>query len=462
MNVHPNARRLTGWKATAAVSMSNYIDSGSIIAIATSLGFWGAAYFPGDDGSIAGLLAAFSSNAFGAAIGALIGGPLCDKYGRKFIYTYDLLVYALGGLIVTFAGNLPMLFVGFVVIGLAVGASVPAGWTYIAEFAPTEHRGRHVGATQLAWSFGPFIGFGLAAALSPLELLGSRIIFAHLVVIALVTWWIRQGLDESEEWQKSKGGATAKPPSVWTSFRGLFSVRANITALLFLAAIYTFWNQAASQNGIFLPTILGNMGWDTLASDLFAMLTWGIVIIGTIIYMWLVDRVPYRWFFLVGGLLAIASWVVLAFGPPTAAATAFTYALLWGLSSGPSAQAFYSVWSPELFATPYRAGAQGFVFFVVRCASGLISLVFPVILQTENGLMKNGLILIGFLVASTVIGTIWAPKTQGKSLEQIEIERYGRVVSTSALETGHVGAEPARQPVGTSSSSPSATDKGVK
>lgn len=194
-------RHITGWKATIAVSMSNYIDSGSIIAIATSLGFWKAAYFPNDDGTITGLLAAFSSNAFGAAIGALIGGPLCDKYGRKFIYTYDLLVYALGGLIITVTANLGMLFAGFVIIGLAVGASVPAGWTYIAEFAPADRRGRHIGTTQLAWSFGPFIGYGLAAALTPLHLLGSRLIFAHLVVIALVTWYIRQGLDESEAWQ---------------------------------------------------------------------------------------------------------------------------------------------------------------------------------------------------------------------------------------------------------------------
>ena len=59
---------ITGWKATAAVSMSNYIDSGSIIAIATSLAFWGAAYFPNDDGSIAGILAAFSSNAFRSSV----------------------------------------------------------------------------------------------------------------------------------------------------------------------------------------------------------------------------------------------------------------------------------------------------------------------------------------------------------------------------------------------------------
>lgn len=426
-------RHITGWKATILVSMSNYIDSGSIIAIATSLAFWKTAYFPGDDGTITGLLAAFSSNAFGAAIGALIGGPLCDKYGRKFIYTYDLLVYALGGIIITFAFNLPMLFVGFVVTGLAVGASVPAGWTYIAEFAPTERRGRHIGMTQLAWSFGPFIGFGLAAALTPLGLLGSRLIFAHLVVIALVTWYIRKDLDESEAWQEAKGGADARPPSTFQSMKALFSRRVNISALVFLVCIYTFWNQAASQNGIFLPTILNSMGYDTLQSDLFSMLSWGVVILSTTVFMLIVDRVPYRAHFIYGATLAIIAWVVLVFGPATAATTAFGYAIIWGLSAGPSAQAFYSIWSPELFATPYRSGAQGIVFFVVRLASGLISLVFPIILAKENGLVIDGLILIGFLVASLVIGSIWTPKTQGKTLEEIEIERYGERVPTAGV-----------------------------
>lgn len=422
-------RHITGWRATVAVSMSNYIDSGSIIAIATSLGFWKSAYFPQDDGTIAGLLAAFSSNAFGAAIGALIGGPLCDKYGRKFIYTYDLLVYALGGLLITAAANLAMLFAGFIIIGLAVGASVPAGWTYIAEFAPAGRRGRHIAMTQLAWSFGPFIGYGLAAALTPLQLLGSRIIFAHLVVIALVTWYVRQGLDESGAWQQAKGGAEAGPPSMAASFKALFSRRVNITALVLLACIYTFWNQAASQNGIFLPTILSSMGYESLQSDLFSMLSWGFVIVSTALFMLLVDRVPYRIHYAIGGALAVVAWIVLVFGAPDRPSTAFGYAIIWGLSAGPSAQAFYSVWSPELFATPYRSGAQGIVFFVVRLASGLISLVFPVILARPGGLLIDGLILIGFLLASLAIGVIGAPHTQGRPLEEIELERYGELVT---------------------------------
>jgi inositol transporter-like SP family MFS transporter len=429
-----NSRHLTGWKATAAVAMSNYIDSGSIIAIAATLVFWRKAYFPANTGDMTSWLTSFSSNAFGAAIGAAIGGPLVDKYGRKFIYTYDLLVYALGGLIVVAAVNVEMLFAGFVIIGIAVGASVPAGWTYIAEFVPPERRARNVGATQLAWSFGPFIGFGIAIALEPLHLGGARIQFAWLVVVALVTWYIRQGLDESKRWETAKGGAQARPPRIFTSMRALFTRKANITALIFLGLVYMCWNQAASQNGIFLPTILGHMGYGTTDSDLFSMLSWAVVIVATLAFQLWADKISYRWFFVGGALLELVAWFILVYGSSTAASTAFLYTIIWGLGAGPSAQAFYSVWCPEMFATPYRAGAQGVMFFFVRAMSGGMSFLFPVILATHNGLMKDGWILIAFLIASLLIGAIWTPKTQGKSLDQIEIERYGEVVDVQELE----------------------------
>ncbi|WP_342216210.1 SDR family oxidoreductase [Nocardia abscessus] len=123
--------------------MSNYIEAGSIIAIATSLTFWQDAF--GISNFAVGLLAALSANAFGAAIGAGIGGPLCDRFGRKAIYTYDLLVYMAGVLLAAFAVNFAMLLAAFVITGIAVGAGVPASWTYIAEQAPTTERARHVG-----------------------------------------------------------------------------------------------------------------------------------------------------------------------------------------------------------------------------------------------------------------------------------------------------------------------------
>ncbi|WP_255557486.1 hypothetical protein [Paeniglutamicibacter sp. Y32M11] len=61
---------------------------------------------------------------------------------------------------------------------------------------------------------------------------------------------------------------------------------------------------------------------------------------------------------------------------------------------------------------------------LARVMVGLFSLVFPVML-TGIGLEKFGLIIFGLQVAALLIGTIWAPDTAGKSLEDIEAERYG-------------------------------------
>lgn len=417
------APHISGWKATIAVSMSNYIEAGSIIAIATSMAFWQAEF--GLSNLMVGFLAAFSANAFGAAIGAIIGGPLCDRYGRKFIYTYDLILYMVGALTATFAVNAPMLFIAFLLTGIAVGAGVPAGWTYIAEQAPAHQRAKHVGTAQLAWSVGPFLGFLLAAFLSPLGLLGSRIVFAHLFVIAFITWWVRQGLDESHIWTKEKGGQQAKAPSMFDSIKRLFGRKENLTALVFLAAVYGFWNLVAGQAGIFMPRVYATAGIESaFAQDMLQVLVWGCTTAATWFgFMQFADQVNRRWLYAIGATLGVAGWCILVFSQG-GMTMLILFAVLWGVSAGIGAQAFYAVWTSELFATPYRAGAQGVLFCVVRVMVGLLSYVFPTLLATR-GVPFVGWLMIGFLVIALIIGTVWAPDTQGKSLEQIEHERYG-------------------------------------
>ncbi|TRW78285.1 MFS transporter [Mycolicibacterium sp. 018/SC-01/001] len=427
------ARSTTGWKATISVAMSNYIEAGSIIAIATSLTFWQEAFGLSNLG--VGLLAALSANAFGAAVGAALGGPLCDRFGRKAIYTYDLLVYMVGVLLAACAMNFTMLLVGFIITGIAVGAGVPASWTYIAEQAPSVERAKHVGTAQLAWSTGPLVGFALAAALAPLGLLGSRLIFAHLFVVAAVVWWIRQGLEESQIWKdegKQAQSATSTAIGV-RGLRGLFSRRKNITALLFLGGIYLFWNTVAGQAGIFMPRVYDTAGLHSaVQQNLLQVLVWGCTVAATYFgFMRLADRMSQRLLYGIGALLGIAGWIVLVAFTDSGMTTMLVFAVLWGISSGIGAQAFYSLWASELFATPYRASAQGVMFFVVRTVTGLLSYFFPTLLAV-TGLTGVGLLLVGLLTVALVIGVIGAPHTRGKTLKQIETERYGAPVEPSA------------------------------
>ena len=74
------------WKNTVLAGLANYIDGGSIVAGAAGLALWAGVY--GLSSSFVGVIAAFSSNAISAGVGALVGGRLCDVYGRKKIYQW--------------------------------------------------------------------------------------------------------------------------------------------------------------------------------------------------------------------------------------------------------------------------------------------------------------------------------------------------------------------------------------
>ncbi|GAA3547846.1 MFS transporter [Amycolatopsis ultiminotia] len=418
----------TGWKATISVAMSNYIESGSIIAIATSLTLWQKQF--GVDDFAVGLLAAFSANAFGSAIGAAIGGPLCDRFGRKFIYTYDLLVYMLGVLLAAFAANYPMLLAAFLITGIAVGAGVPASWTYLSEEAPPGRRAKHVGTAQLAWSIGPAVGFLLAVLLiGPLGLLGSRIIFLHLFVVAFVVWYIRQGLSESALWKSSRAAGN---PTGRRGLRELFSRAPNIKALLFLFGIYGFWNVVAGQMGIFMPRVYQTAGVASAAEqNLLQVLMWAVTALSTYFgFMRLGDRVSTRLLYTVGAALGIVAWVLLVF-VNVSLPVLLLFAVCWGISAGIGSQAFYALWTSELFATRYRASAQGVLFFAARIAVGLLSYYFPTMLANQ-GVPAVGMVMLGLLVLALAIGALWAPRTQGRTLQDIETERYGELPPPAA------------------------------
>ncbi|GEO97054.1 MFS transporter [Kocuria turfanensis] len=427
--------KLGGWKATIAVSMSNYIEAGSIIALATSLGLW-QEYF-GFTNLAVGLVAALSANAFGAALGAMIGGPLGDRYGRKFIYTYDLILYMIGTAFVIFAVAPWMLVLGVILTGIAVGAGVPVAWTYIAEEAPSEDRAKHVGTAQFAWSLAPALVFLFATFVVPLGLLGSRIVFAHLFVVAFITWWVRRGLSESHTWKKSDEERRASEATgiKRRNYRELLTSSTNLKALFFLIGVYALWNLVAGQMGIFMPRVYETAGVESATQqNLLQVLLWSFTVLATWFgFMRYGDRVDRRLLYGIGAVLGIVAWLLLVFAHVTMPVL-ILFAVLWGVSAGIGAQAFYALWAAEMFATRYRASAQGVLFFVARIVVGLLSYWFPTLLA-EHGVPFVGMIMIGALVAALLIGVVGAPDTRGKSLEQIEEERYGKPVPRPARTT---------------------------
>ncbi|MGI5128626.1 MFS transporter [Pseudonocardia sp. CA-107938] len=222
------------WRWSVLAAMASYLDAGSIVALGAGLTLFQAEF--GLTSTGVGILAAIGPNAIGCALGALVGGRLGDRLGRKRIYKWDLLIYALGVLLIALSVDPAMLFVGTFVVGLAVGADVPTSLSLVGEIAPARGRGRLLGLTQVAWSIGPVVVLVLALVLSSLGLLGIRIVFLHLFVAALVTWALRRGIAESARWTAAAGAAGALGVRARELLRG-----PHLRALLWSGSIYTFW-----------------------------------------------------------------------------------------------------------------------------------------------------------------------------------------------------------------------------
>lgn len=444
-------------KSTIAVSLTNYLDAGAIVAGASGLTLW-QQYLGLTEGHL-GLLNAISANCLGAAIGAIIGGFLADKYGRKAIYTYNMLVYMLGVALIMFSVNFPMLLAGFLVTGISVGVGVPASWTYISESSEVGNRGRNIGISQMAWGIGPTIILILGTLLAPptsgadsagllfapvvetlagmilgegadgvaLNVFSSRIVFASLFVVAFIAWLLQRRLDESEEWKAEKARQTSSNGSVFSSFGSLFTNKVNIRTIIFLAGIYLTWNLVSSVMGFFQQHIYETAGGlSNQHANMLSVAQWVIIIITTFIFSMIVDKVNQRWLYFFGVGMGVVAWIIIVTIGVNSIAGLLFFTLIWGIQAGISVQSFYALWASELFPAKYRAAAQGIMFFIVRGVSALWGLGFVYIYgENGEGFTLAAYIMMGLLLISLIIGTVWTPKTQGKTLEQITKERYG-------------------------------------
>jgi inositol transporter-like SP family MFS transporter len=316
-----------------------------------------------------------------------------------------------------------MIVVGFILVGLAVGADIPASWSLIAEMAPARERGKHSGVAQVLWYLGPVVVLVMFLALAGWGVFGARIVFAHLALIAVALTLLRRRMKESELWETARaesgaltpGGGGERPE---TRVRALFTGR-HLRAMLFLVAMYGIWNLWAGTNGFFFPYILRTVGSESQATSVAMQAAGFLVAMVSIgfVFMPLVDKVNQKVLFGISAVIQVVGMALLAIFPLTTP-IALTYLVLVWFGSGFGAQSFYQLWSAELFPTLLRSTAQGVTFAIVRIGLGLWSFFVPVL--TATGFTRLAWILTGFLIVSGVIGVLGAPRHEGKSLRDIE------------------------------------------
>jgi MFS transporter, putative metabolite:H+ symporter len=134
----------------------------------------------------------------GMTLGALLTGFLGDRYGRRFTYQLNLLIFGAAALASVFAPDMRTLIALRFLMGLGLGAEVVVGYSIMAEFFPARIRGRWSGMISTIVTAGLPVSALLAWLLVPT--FGWRVMFLLGALGATVAWYLRRGLPESPRW----------------------------------------------------------------------------------------------------------------------------------------------------------------------------------------------------------------------------------------------------------------------
>lgn len=113
------------------------------------------------------LASVLSAALFGLAAGAILAGPLADRFGRKLVLVTAALLFSLACLGSAFAGNLDVLSTARFVTGLGLGAAMPNAITLMSEYCPDRRRALLTNAMFSGFPLGAAFGGFLAAWMIP-------------------------------------------------------------------------------------------------------------------------------------------------------------------------------------------------------------------------------------------------------------------------------------------------------
>src|SRR6185295_2557783 len=152
-----------------------------------------------------------SATIFGMFIGTAGQGQFSDRFGRRFIYQFNLLVFGVFTILGAFAPSVWLLIVCRFIAGLGLGAEQPLAFAYAGEYAPKDIRGRilaivHFIGGACVWPIGTALVLLFGAQLFPSDPeYVWRGVWLLIGIGALVVWVFRFTLPESPRYLATHG-----------------------------------------------------------------------------------------------------------------------------------------------------------------------------------------------------------------------------------------------------------------
>ncbi|WP_210737027.1 MFS transporter [Cellulomonas hominis] len=391
-------RQPNEWWVGVIAGMASYIDAAALVAtgIALTIYQFTIGVTPGQLGVMSGALTLC------VALGALVGGRLGDRLGRRRVFIATMVLIIAGSVLTTFGTTYAVLLPGVILVGLGVGADLPVSLASIAEAASDKNRGKLILLSNLLWLVGIIASITIASFFGDLGRLGGQLLFGQVGVVAALVLVGRLTVPESPVWLEADRRRRAGEEEVVAKARVRDLLRAPYLApFAALLVFYSLTNLGANTTGSFNTFIATNFAGATVEGfNRWALIAMLVSMLPGLLFMKYVDTDKRMLFFTFGAIIATASYAFVAI--VGVSLMSIVVALL-AASVGHSFafEGIMKVWTQESFPTMLRSTAQGTILAVARVTAALLASVTPALLQANLRGVYLGLAVvagIGFLV----------------------------------------------------------------
>ena len=375
----------------------------------------------------------------GMTAGALITGFVGDKYGRRFTYQINLLIFGFASLAAAFAQDMNQLIICRFVQGLGLGAEIVVGYSTMTEFVPPKTRGRWLSMM----AFIVVAGFPATSLLGYLIIpnFGWRPMFVIAGVGSLIVWYLRKNLPESPRWLESEGrteeaealmqaieqeasGGKPLPPVTIPAPVALVPASDMIKPPLLQRMVVGAWvlisiNTLIFGFVIFLPQFFLRQGLTITNSLAYTLVLSAASLVGCALGAWSSDAIGRRPSIIGASIVTIISGYIYArFNAASDPAIVLGIGFVLVVAIYVQTAILYGVYTTELFPTEIRLRANGICNFFGRGAT-VISPFIVAAPMTSYQLPGVVWLMIGLVVIQIIVVWAWGVEPRNRGLEDV-------------------------------------------
>jgi len=347
-----------------------------------------------------------SINSVGMAVGAAAAGIMADRFGRKSVLLWTLVIFSAASGLSAFATGFAVLCVLRFVTGFGLGGELPVASTLVSESMPAQERGRAVVLLESFWALGWIASALIAYFVIPDY--GWRVAFIIGALPIFYALYLRRAIEDSPRFNEIRMAPVSlrrRIAAVWSAEHRRSTI---MLWILWFTVVFSYYGMF-----LWLPTVMVMKGFSLVRSFQYVLIMTLAQLPGYFTAAYFIEKFG-RKFVLVVYLVftaVSAAW----FGNSTTEGMLMAAGICLSFFNLGAWGGMYA-YTPELYPTSIRSTGSGLATSFGRIGGIIAPLLVGVLVERAVGIGSIFMIFFVTILVGAVAVMFLGKETKGTEL----------------------------------------------